>query len=114
MNKRRLARINKLIMQELGGIILRELKFPENTLVTITRVESTENLSEAKIYISTIPENYSLKALEFLNKNIYDIQQLLNKKIKIRIVPRIKFIKEGETKKAEEIEKLLEGIKKNS
>lgn len=113
MNERRLAKINKLIKQELGQIILRELKFPENALVTITRVESTKNLSEAKIYISTIPEDYSLNTLEILNRHIYKIQQLLNKKIKIRIVPKIKFMEEKKTEKAEEIEKLLEEIKKN-
>jgi len=113
MNRRRLAKINELIKQELGEIILRELKFPENTLVTITRVESTENLSEAKVYISTIPEDYSPKTLGILNKHIYKTQQLLNKKIKIRIVPKIRFITEEKTEKAEKIERLLEEIKRN-
>jgi ribosome-binding factor A len=113
MNEVRLSKINKLIKRELGKIIFKELELPRDVLATITRVESSNNLSSARIYISVLPEEKYQEIEKELNKRIYQIQKKLNKKIELRIVPRIKFVKEEKTKEADKIEKILEEIDKN-
>jgi len=114
MNKNRASRVNELIKQELNKIILQEIEFPKDVLVTITRVETSSNLIQAKVYIGAIPENQILKIVQILNQKIFGIQKAINKRLKMRPIPKIKFVEEKETKKAERIEKLLEEIKEKN
>jgi len=110
--KNRILQINELIKRELGNIIFKEVEFPKNTLATITRVETSSNLIQSKIYISVIPENQISKVIQILNKRVFAIQQEINKRLKMRPIPKIKFVEEKETKKADKVEKLLERVKK--
>jgi len=109
---KRIQRVNQLIKKELGQILLREVEFPENVLVTITRVETTPNLIEGKVFVSVMPEDKTERILQVLKHQIYDIQQKLNKRLKMRPLPRIYFVVEKETAKAGRIEEILEELKK--
>jgi ribosome-binding factor A len=75
---KRIERVNQLIKKELSQIILREIDFPCNVLVTLTRTDTSPNLIETKVFVSTLPENRSQETLDILNKNVYMIQQALN------------------------------------
>ncbi len=110
----RLPRINSLIKEELAKIFLKEVDFPIGVLVTLTRVEATPNLIEAKAYVSVFPDEKADKIIETLNKGIYNIQQKINKLLKMRPVPKIRFVKEEQIEEAAKIEGLLEEIKKSS
>jgi len=107
----RIQQVNQLIKKELGQILLREGDFSNNVLVTITRVATARNLIETKVYISVLPENQSPKILEILNRRIFGIQQLLNKRLKMRPIPKIMFVEEEATREAGRIEELLNKIK---
>ena len=109
---KRNLRVNQLIKKELAQIILREINFPKDLLVTVTRVETSANLIQAKIYISVLPINKNSQVLEILNHQIYDLQQKLNKRLKMRPIPRIIFVQEKKTQEAGRIEELLEKIHK--
>lgn len=107
----RIQRVNTLIKNELNQILLKEIDFPSGVLVTITRVEASGNLQQAKVYISVMPEERSDGILKILNKIIYNLQQKLNKRLKMRPVPRIEFRKEKKIEEAGRIEELLKEIK---
>jgi len=109
----RVQRINEVLKEELAKTILREIDFPDNTLVTITRVETTGNLIKTKVYVSTLPDKNAEKVLKILKSRVYFLQKILNKKLRMRPVPQIVFEEEIKTKEAGEIEELLEKIKKN-
>lgn len=111
--KKRILRVNRLIKEELGKIILREVDLPKDILATITRVESSPNLEEAKVFVSTFPETKSSKVLKILNAQIYQLQQKLNKKLKMYPVPKIRIVEEKKVAEAGRIEKILEELKKN-
>jgi ribosome-binding factor A len=113
MAKERVLRINELIKRELNSILLRELDFPRDTLITLTRVETSSNLIQSKVYVSVMPERQQEKVLIFLNKKVFDFQQLLNRRLRIRPAPRIIFVKEKEIQKADKVEKILEKIIEN-
>jgi ribosome-binding factor A len=108
----RIEKVNAFIKKELGAIILKEVDIFPGILLTITRVESSSNLIEAKVYISVLPEDKSDEVMDLLKRKIYFIQQVLNKKLKIRPVPKIIFIKESKTKEASRIDELLREIDK--
>lgn len=107
----RIKRINELIKRELGKILLKEKNFYPDTLVTITRVETSTDLRQAKVYISCFPAENSQKILNRLKKSIYSLQQKINKLLKLKFVPKISFLEETKTKEAGEIEEILEKIK---
>lgn len=108
----RILRINQLIRRELSQLLLREVDFPKNILVTVTRVETSIGLNEAKIYISVIPGNRITWVLHILEKRVYGLQQRLNKRLRMRPTPKISFLGEKETGQAGRIEEILEGLKK--
>lgn len=107
----RIQQVNQLIRKELGQILLREADFSENVLVTITRVETSRNLIHAKVYVSVLPEDRFSKISETLNRQIFDIQQSLNKRLRMRPIPKIMFVEEKQTVEAGKIEQLLQEIK---
>lgn len=108
----RIEKVNSLIQEELGKILLKEVDFPNNILATITRVDTIVNLSDARIYISVIPKKEIDKVFKILNRRIYDIQQSLNRRLNMRPIPKVEFRKEEKTQQAARIEELLEKLKK--
>jgi len=109
---KRTSRVNQLIQKELSGIILREVELARGVLATITRTEVTPDLREVKVYISCFPENKNQEIFRALKREIYFIQKILDKRLKMKIVPKIKFLEEKKTQEAGEIEAILEKINK--
>ena len=107
----RIPKVNELIKREISKMMLREIEFPKDSLVTVTRVETSSNLSDSNIYISVLPENRIEQVLQRLKKQMYFIQQKFNNSVKMRPLPRLKFLEEKETQEADKIEGLLEEIK---
>ena len=52
MSQLRIEKIQELMKQEISKIILQELKDPRIGFVTVTQVEVTRDLSQAKVYVS--------------------------------------------------------------
>jgi len=111
MSSFRVEKINALLKKELNKIFLKEFDFSPEVFITITRVETSSNLIESKVYISVIPKKAKKEVFDFLNKEIYHIQQKINKALRMRPVPKIIFKEEKETEKAGEVERILKEIK---
>lgn len=109
---KRIQRLNKLIKEELGKTLLREGNFPKEIFVTITRVETLSNLSEAKVWVSVLPEDQAEKIVKILSKRVYFLQQKINRTLRMKFVPKIRFLVETKTKQAARVEELLENLKK--
>lgn len=110
----RIEQINELIRHELNGLILTEIDFPKNCLVTIIAVQTSKDLRHAKILISVMPSFYTKKVLDKMAANAGHLQYLLNQRLSMRPLPRLSFRIDDTEKKAAEIEELLDRIKKNS
>lgn len=107
----RLLRINQLIKKEISQLILKEIDFGSN-LVTVTQVETSPDLSQSKVAISVLPTENSESVLAVLGKNIYQLQQMLNKKLKLKKVPKLIFEIDQAEIKAKQVENTLTKIKK--
>jgi len=111
MSKERAQRFNELIKKELGKIVFNFLDAKPGVLVTITQVLTNPNLFTSNIYISVYPPSEAEEILDKLNRSIYLIQQLLNRKLEVRPVPKIIFKHDKNPEEASEIEKIIEKIK---
>lgn len=107
----RTEKVNSLLEQEISKIILRDFDFSE-TMVTLTHVDASANLIQAKAYISVLPEERTDKIVGVLNKGVYDVQKKINKKLNMRPIPKIIFVKDNIIIEAARIEELLEKLKK--
>jgi ribosome-binding factor A len=112
MAKDRVAQVQELMKEELSKILFREVEMPEGAVTTLTRVDASPNLQQAKVYISVVPDEKGKEVLKNLKNNIYDIQQELNERLVMRPVPKIKWLLETATAEAQHIEELLDKIKK--
>ena len=119
---KRIEKVNSLLEQEIGKIILREFYFPE-VMVTLTRADCSANLFESKIrllpniykynFISCYPDKKIDEIVKTLNKNVARIQHEINRKLRMRPVPKIKFAKDKEMSKVGRVEELLCQLKKD-
>jgi ribosome-binding factor A len=109
---KRIEKINSLIKRELSKIIEKEIEFPKNALVTLTRVITGEDLKETKVFFSCYPEEKFDEVLKILENEVHFIQRILNRKLFIKKVPKIKFAKEEKVLEAARIEEILEKLKK--
>jgi len=103
----RREKINSILIHEIGDILLKEMEFPLGVLVTVTNAEATEDFKEAKIFVSVLPFKESQRILEILGKNIYHIQQFLNKRLRMKPVPKIFFKIDPSIEQADKVERLL-------
>lgn len=109
-SERRLEKLNILLREELSRIIARDIDAGE-TLITITRVETSPDVKYATIFISVLGK-HPLEALEILSKDVYNIQHLLTRRLKMRPIPRIHFKIDEEEFRREKVEKSLSDLKK--
>lgn len=106
----RLVRINESIHRELSRLISEEVETP-GSLATITKVEVTPDLKEARIWVSVLPESESGRVVKILQNRAFHFHQELNKRVKLRIVPKLLFLADDTAVKTKEMEELLDSIK---
>lgn len=87
----RVEKINEVIKEEISKIILREIDIDKNILLTVTHVKTSSDLMHATIYISAILKDKEQEALEELQHNAGALQYILNRKLRMKPVPRIRF-----------------------
>jgi ribosome-binding factor A len=107
----RLKRVNELLKQEISKLLLREIDFG-NILVTITNVETSPDLRQAKVKITVMPTEKGELVLQIIKRDIYNLQQELNKKLHMKPVPKIRFEIDQIEVKAQRIEEILEKMKR--
>lgn len=107
-NTFRIDKVNSKIQIELGEI-LHEFLSGENGLVTISRVETSQDMKWAKIFISILGGDDN-KILKLINSNIYDIQGQLNAKFATKIVPRLSFYLDTTPRYVQHIDEVIKKI----
>jgi len=108
----RIQRINQLIKIQISQILLKEFDFPSQTLVTISRVETSKDLRDCKIFVSVLPEEDAFKIINLLNRKSHFFHKKFQKVLKTKIIPDFEFKKEEKISQADKIEKILEELKK--
>ncbi len=102
----RSQRVSKLVREELGKILIREMEFGK-ALVTITEVDVDKKLEYAKVMLSVIPSDDEAEVLKELAKSVGHLQHLLMKQINIKPMPRIVFEIDRGPENAAKVEKAL-------
>jgi ribosome-binding factor A len=90
MASNRIGRINEEIQKELASL-LRNLKDPrvQNTMISITRVETTPDLRYAKVYVSFLEEAKASDALKGLKSAGGYLRRELGRALNLRYTPEL-------------------------
>ena len=107
----RIEKVNSLLKQEISKIVARDFDF-SGMLATITHVETSGNLIEAKVYVSVLPNEKTDQVINLLHAGVYGVQQKMNKTLNMRPIPKIIFTKDRVIAEAAKIEAILSSLKK--
>ena len=90
MASNRIGRINEEIQKELASL-LRNLKDPrvQDTMISITHVETTPDLRYAKVYVSFLQEERAKDALKGLNSAGGYLRRELGRTLNLRYTPEL-------------------------
>jgi len=83
-------KLNHIIQRELSYILQTEVKDPKIGFCTITGVETTSDLSYAKVYVSFM-NKYQKQSIVALNNSKGFIRSLLAKRLTVRKCPELIF-----------------------
>lgn len=110
MYSQRQNKVGRLLQKELAGILQKEGQtlFP-GSLLTITVVRLSPDLSVAKVYLSIFPSNKTEQIMELVNKQTVNLRRLLGNLIRnqVRIIPELKFFPDDSQDYAQRIDDLL-------
>ncbi|MBQ3433443.1 MAG: 30S ribosome-binding factor RbfA [Selenomonadaceae bacterium] len=107
-NKLRIEKLQELIKQEMSKMLLTDLKDPRIGFVTVTDVEMTGDLREAKIYVSVMGGAEQVKSsLEGLNSALGFVRREIGQRIRLRFTPEISFALDTSLDYGDHIQKLL-------
>ena len=109
MASNRIGRINEEIQRELAALIP-YVKDPRVTggLLTVTRLDVTPDLDQAKVYISVMGrEGGPEPVVKALNKASGHVRTEVSRRMHIRKAPRFVFVKDEGAAYAAHINKLL-------
>ena len=90
MASNRINRINEEIQKELSSL-LRTVKDPrvQDTMISITRVETTPDLRYTKVYVSFLQEDKAQGAMKGLQSAAGYLRRQLGSNLKLRYAPEI-------------------------
>lgn len=111
MPSRRIARLNEQLRREISEIVQWDVKDPRVGPTTVTRVETTSDLSHAKVWVMvTGPADERAQSLEGLEKAAPFIRSALAQRLELRKVPALHFLPDQSMEHAARIEEILDEV----
>ena len=107
----KIERLNHAIQEEISMILMKEIKDENIKFVTITGVETTSDLSYAKVYYTVLDRTKKAATDEALEGAASFIRTKLAERIEVRHTPELRFIYDESIAYGEHIDKLIEEIK---
>ena len=111
----RQLRVGEELRHLISNALLRESFYDqiiENNTITITEVNVSPDLKNAKVYIMPLGGENKLEVLESLNKSNGRIKKLISSNINLRQIPKLQFKIDETFEYAKNIENILQNIKK--
>ena len=111
----RQLRVGEELRHLISNALLREFFYDqiiENNTITITEVNVSPDLKNAKVYIMPLGGENKLEVLDSLNKSNGRIKKIISSNINLRQIPKLQFKIDETFEYAKNIENILQKIKK--
>ena len=112
---RRTQRVSELLREEVSLIVQRQLQDPRiPALISITRVETSDDLRDARIFVSVMGSDTGKKqAIIGLNSATRFIKKRLNNVVSLRRMPDLTFILDDSMEKADRVLRVINAMDEN-
>ena len=111
----RQLRVGEELRHLISNALLRESFYDqiiENNTITVTEVNVSPDLKNAKVYIMPLGGENKLEVLGSLNKSNGRIKKIISSNINLRQIPKLQFKIDETFEYAKNIENILQKIKK--
>ena len=111
----RQLRVGEMIKQALGMLFIRdEIKLINLSTkeITVTEVRMSPDLKTAKIFVMPLGGKNAEEIIEKLKEFSFVIRKVLSKKIVMKFLPKLYFVKDNSFDYAEKIENLIKQTNK--
>ena len=111
----RQLRVGEMIKQALGKLFIRdEAKIADLSTreITVTEVRMSPDLKTAKIFVMPLGGKNTEEIIEKLKVSSFIIRKVLSKKIVMKFLPKLFFVKDDSFDYAEKIENLIKQTNK--
>ena len=89
----RMSRVNELLKQEIADAIEKKIEHKKDCLISVTEVDTTQDLKQAKVYISIIGAEASRRVVfRALEKSRVFLQQSIAHDVKLKYTPVLEFV----------------------
>ena len=112
----RQLRVGEMIKQALGNIFMRgEAKMPniETSNITVTEVRMSPDLKTAKAFVLPLGGKNANEVIDELKDFSFIVRKVLSKKITMKFLPKILFVKDESFDYAEKIENLIKNTNRH-
>ena len=99
------------IQRELAGIIVRELADPSVGPATLSGVDLSPDLRQAKVYVTPAHDSDGRRTVAGLNHAAAFLRRRLGTRIHLKVLPRLRFLYDPTLDEAHRIEALLDEVK---
>ena len=109
METTRQSKISRLLQKDLSDIFLNETRKTHGTLISVSVVRVSPDLSVAKVYLSIFPSEKSEETLESIRASAKTIRYELSQKVRfqLRKTPELMFFLDDSLDYIENIDTLL-------
>ena len=111
----RQLRVGEMLKQALGMLFIKdEVKIPNLSTreITVTEVRMSPDLKTAKIFVIPLGGKNSMEIIEKLKISSFMIRKVVSKKIIVKYLPKLFFVKDESFDYAEKIENLIKQTNK--
>jgi ribosome-binding factor A len=107
---RRLDRVNELLRREISAVLQRDYEW-HGVLVTVSDIEITQDLKEAKVWVSILGGAVGT-VLEKLNREHGSIQTRIMKRVVLKSTPVLHFYHDASAVRGVDLVNLLDAVEK--
>lgn len=109
METTRQNKISRLLQKELSEIFLLQTKAMPGTLVSVSAVRISPDMSITRVYLSVFPSEKAEEIVKNINENMKTIRYELGTRVRhqLRIIPELKFFVDDSLDYIEKIDSLL-------
>ncbi len=110
---KRPVRVAERVKEELAKIVTSDLRDPRAAGAIVTRVEMTDDLKLARVYIRTLDGKGGEGVIEGLTRASSMLRREVTNRVKLRYAPELRFYYDDRLDAVTRIEELLEEVKKD-
>jgi ribosome-binding factor A len=111
MSSQRPSRVGEQIREDLTELLAREVHDPGIGFLTITRVEVTSDLQNARVYYTTLGDAQARKqTARALGRATPFLRRQLGSRLRLRRIPELQFFYDENIERLDRVERILQEL----